>query len=59
MSETISAPAAIESPPAAPQPARDDSSDARSRLHQLAQELVRSRNRRLLTEFLQLRRAMR
>jgi hypothetical protein len=40
-------------------PAREAAPDPRARLHQLAAELVRSRNRRLLIEFLQLRRALR
>jgi hypothetical protein len=52
-------PAPIESPPPAAQPAREDQPDPRARLHKLAQELVRNRNRRLLVEFLQLRRALR
>jgi hypothetical protein len=54
---TVSAP--IESPPPAAQPAREGTPDPRARLHQLAAELTRSRNRRLLIEFLQLRRALR
>jgi len=53
------APPEIESPPPAPMPARDPSPDPRARLHQLAEELVRTSNRRLLIEFLQLRRALR
>jgi len=48
----------LESPPPAAQPARSDP-DPRTRLHQLASELMYSRNRRLLIEFLQLRRALR
>lgn len=56
--------APIESPPATPVPARDDpvngnNTDPRQALHRLAAELMRTRNRRLLTEFLQLRRALR
>ncbi len=47
-----------ESPPPAPQPARDDANDPRLRLLQLATELARSQNRRLLAEFLRLRRAV-
>lgn len=50
---------AIESPPPADQPPRAAAPDPRARLHQLAAELTRSRNRRLLIEFLQLRRALR
>lgn len=52
-------PIAIESPPPAAQPARETEVDPRTRLHQLAAELTRSRSRRLLIEFLQLRRALR
>ena len=52
------APAPLESPPPADQPQRVDP-DPRARLHQLARELIRTRNRRLLIEFLQLRRALR
>lgn len=47
----------LESPPPAEQPARSDP-DPRARLHQLARELIHNRNRRLLIEFLQLRRAL-
>jgi hypothetical protein len=53
------APEPIESPPLAAQPAREGDPDPRARMHKLAQELVRCRNRRLLIEFLQLRRALR
>jgi hypothetical protein len=49
----------VESPPPAPMPARDPDDDARSRLHRLAAELVRTHNRRLVIEYLQLRRALR
>jgi hypothetical protein len=62
MSEsTTSAPAApaIESPPPAAMPARDTGPDPRQRLQQLALELVRTKNRRLLIEYLQLRRSLR
>lgn len=45
----------FESPPPAPMPRRVDV-DPRARLHQLAIELVRSQNRRLLVEYLRLRR---
>ena len=48
----------FESPPAAPAPARQEF-DPRARLHELALELVRSRNRRLMVEYLRLRRAAR
>jgi hypothetical protein len=52
-------PETIESPPVTPAPARDESSEVRGRLHRLALELMRSRNRRLLIEYLQLRRLAR
>ena len=51
-------PAPLESPPPAAQPAHSDP-DPRTRLHQLARELIHTRSRRLLIEFLQLRRALR
>ena len=54
------APPAIESPPPAAQPARPTSDDdPRARLHRLAMQLIRTQNRRLLVEFLTLRRALR
>jgi hypothetical protein len=59
MPESAEATAPIESPPPAAQPARDPTDDARVRLHQLARELARTSNRRLLIEYLTLRRAMR
>ena len=64
MSESVSespapAPVAIDSPPPAAQPARESEPDPRARLHKLARELLRCRNRWLLIEFLQLRRALR
>jgi hypothetical protein len=40
-------------------PARRSDPDPRARLHQLASELMRSRNRRLLIEYLRLRHALR
>lgn len=50
----------IESPPASAQPLNANSADnPRSRLHRLAMQLLRTQNRRLLAEFLALRRAMR
>ena len=50
----------IESPPPSAQPLNPSSAnDARGRLHHLAMQLVRAQNRRLLAEFLTLRRAMR
>ena len=55
-----SAPVVIDSPPASPQPVRPAPGDeARARLHRVAAELLRTRNRRLLVEFLTLRRAVR
>ena len=47
-----------ESPPLAAQPPRDDAPDPRVRLSQLAGELMRSHNRRLVIEYLRLRRAV-
>ena len=60
MSESTSASSApaIESPPPAAMPAHS-APDPRQRLHQLALELVRTKNRRLLIEYLQLRRSLR
>jgi hypothetical protein len=49
----------VESPPPSAMPARDESADARTRLHQLAHELIKTHNRRLLVEYLQLRRTLR
>jgi hypothetical protein len=59
--EPVGAATTVESPPPAPAPARDvqSSGDPRTRLHQLAAELIRTKNRRLLIEYLQLRRALR
>ena len=45
----------VGSPPAAPRPERREV-DPRARLHELAIELVRTQNRRLLMEYLRLRR---
>lgn len=56
MSDT---PASIQSPPPSPQPAREQAADPRQVLHRLAIELMRTSNRKLLVEFLQLRRALR
>ena len=47
---------AVGSPPVAPRPERREE-DPRARLHELAIELVRTQNRRLLMEYLRLRRA--
>lgn len=52
-------PAAVEkfeSPPVAPAGERRET-DPRARLHELALELVRTQNRRLLIEYLRLRRS--
>jgi hypothetical protein len=46
----------FESPPVAPAGERRES-DPRARLHELALELVRTQNRRLLIEYLRLRRS--
>lgn len=54
----IESPVGIESPPPADQPPRVEI-DPRTRLHELALELVRTQNRRLLIEYLRLRRAHR
>ena len=48
----------VESPPAAQQPVRA-AADQRGRLLELARELVRSRNRMVLAEYLRLRRIVR
>ena len=48
----------FESPPPAAAPERRDY-DPRARLHELALELVRTQNRRVLIEYLRLRRASR
>ena len=58
---TATAPATTtpcESPPAAPMPAREQTIDPRARLLQLAATLMRSNDRRLIVEYLRLRRAM-
>ena len=51
--------AAVESPPPAARPPRPPEPDPRARLHELAAELLRTRNRRILAEYLRLRRAVR
>ena len=70
MSENVpadSAPASVsasdatarcESPPPAAQPPREELPDPRVRLLQLAGELMRSHNRRLVIEYLRLRRSI-
>ena len=60
MSDQPDAPVPLQSPPPAPMPARDAiADDARTHLHRLAAELIRSHNRRLVVEYLRLRRAIR
>jgi hypothetical protein len=63
MSDTTDpAPAAepkFDAPPLSPMPAQSPADAARMRLHELAAELSRSHNRRLLVEYLQIRRALR
>jgi len=54
---TESAP--VQSPPIAAVPAQDSIANPRQTLHRLACELIRTHNRKLLVEFLQLRRALR
>lgn len=51
----------IESPPPAAMPARDTAgdSDPRTALRRLAMQLKQQRNRKLLTQFLQMRSALR
>ena len=48
----------VEGPPVAAQPAKLEP-DASGRLHEMARELMRARNRRLLMEYLRLRRIVR
>ena len=50
---------AIESPPPSPQSVTQRDDEPRARLHRLAMQLIRTQNRRLLVEFLTLRRALR
>ncbi|MGH7214709.1 MAG: hypothetical protein ACREIT_08095 [Tepidisphaeraceae bacterium] len=53
-------PVRIESPPPAERPVDESPVEAaRARLHELACALVHSRNRRLLVEYLRLRRSLR
>ena len=60
MSEpTTTETAPIQSPPPADAPAHDSLPDPRQALHRLAAQLMRAQNRKLLVEFLQLRRALR
>jgi hypothetical protein len=60
MPDESDAPIDVHSPPPAPMPARDDANDdPRTHLHRLAAELIRTHNRRLVVEYLRLRRALR
>ena len=60
MSETTSSDTPrVESPPPTPIPVRDAAPDPRAQLHKLAAELVRARNRKVLVEYLRMRRAVR
>ena len=47
-----------QSPPPAPTPAREQIPDPRARLLELAAQLMRTNNRRLVVEYLRLRRAV-
>ncbi len=63
MSETIDSTAStvetFDAPPPSPMPLQSPGDAARSRLLELASELRRSHNRRLLVEYLRVRRALR
>ncbi|HEV2294560.1 MAG TPA: hypothetical protein VGR35_11950 [Tepidisphaeraceae bacterium] len=60
MSDQPDAQVDVQSPPPAPMPARDETADdPRMHLHRLAAELIRTHNRRLVVEYLRLRRALR
>ena len=50
--------AVVDGPPPAAQPARQEP-DPSGRLHEMARELMRTQNRRLLLEYLRLRRVVR
>ena len=56
--DAMAQPTSCESPPPAAQPPRDETPDPRAKLLQLAGELMRSHNRRLVIEYLRLRRAI-
>lgn len=58
MDEQTTTAAECSSPPPAAMPAREEA-DPAGRLHELARELVRNRNRALLFEYLRLRRLCR
>ena len=61
MSEPTTSPEAshVESPPPTPIPLRDAVPDPRAQLHKLASQLIRASNRKVLVEYLRMRRAMR
>ncbi|HLL87685.1 MAG TPA: hypothetical protein VK324_00115 [Tepidisphaeraceae bacterium] len=60
MPDAPPAPAPIAAPPpAAERPVVDDAAAARERLRRLGEELSRTRDRRLMIEYLRLRRALR
>jgi len=59
MAEETATEAPIESPPAAPVPAKEPDELPRKKLDQLAGELRHSRSRRSLIEYLRLRRSLR
>jgi hypothetical protein len=51
--------ASVESPPPSPVAREPDDDDPRAALHRLAEQLMRTRNRRILVEYLRLRRLIR
>jgi hypothetical protein len=57
MSEAEKVEVKVESPPVAAAPVRQEF-DPRARLHELARELVRTRNRRVMLDYLRMRRAI-
>ena len=58
-SPTVPAAETFDAPPPSPMPAQLPGDAARSRLLELATELRRSHNRRLLVEYLRVRRSLR
>ena len=64
MSDSVESPVApaaetFDAPPPSPMPVQSPGDAARSRLLELATELRRSHNRRLLVEYLRVRRSLR
>lgn len=57
MSDETKVEVRVESPPVAAVPVRQEV-DPRARLHELARELVRTRNRRVMLDYLRMRRAV-